>query len=318
MSSEAYAITAGTATQGTSAIKTDKATYVSGTDMKVTVTLKDAQGNTVSGASSSLTADTVTVANAALKAGGSWTETAEGTGVYTATYTAGKAGTNLKATLTLSGWSTGVSSDAYAVTAGTAAQGTSAIKTDKATYVSGTDMKVTVTLKDAQGNTVSGASSSLTADTVTVANAALKAGGSWTETAEGTGVYTATYTAGKAGTNLKATLTLSGWTAGVSSEAYAITAGTATQGTSAIKTDKATYVSGTDMKVTVTLKDAQGNPVSGQASVLTADTVTVSNAALKAGGSWTETAEGTGVYTATYTAGKAGTNLKATLTLSGW
>ncbi|MGJ7119448.1 invasin domain 3-containing protein, partial [Morganella morganii] len=185
------------------------------------------------------------------------------------------------ATLTLSGWSTGVSSEAYAVTAGTAAQGTSAIKTDKSTYTAGTDMKVTVTLKDAQGNPVSGQASVLTADTVTVPNAALKAGGSWTETAEGTGVYTATYTAGRAGTNLKATLTLNGWSTGVSSEAYAVTAGTAAQGTSAIKTDKATYVSGTDMKVTVTLKDAQGNTVSGASSSLTADTVTVANAALK-------------------------------------
>ncbi|MGJ7119364.1 hypothetical protein, partial [Morganella morganii] len=68
--------------------------------------------------------------------------------------------TGLKATLTLSGWTAGVSSEAYAITAGTAAQSTSAIKTDKSTYTAGTDMKVSVTLKDAQGNTVSGASSS--------------------------------------------------------------------------------------------------------------------------------------------------------------
>ncbi|MGJ7119363.1 inverse autotransporter beta domain-containing protein, partial [Morganella morganii] len=152
--------TAGSAAETTSSISTDKTTYVSGTDMTVTVTLKDAQGNPVSGQASVLTADTVTVANAALKTGSSWTETAEGGGVYTTTYTAETAGTNLKATLTLSDWSTGVSSEAYAVTAGTAAQGTSAIKTDKSTYTAGTDMKVSVTLKDAQGNTVSGASSS--------------------------------------------------------------------------------------------------------------------------------------------------------------
>ncbi|MGJ7119299.1 Ig-like domain-containing protein, partial [Morganella morganii] len=54
---------------------------------------------------------------------------------------------------------------------------------------------------------------------------ALKTGGSWTETAEGGGVYTTTYTAETAGTNLKAVLTLGGWTGGASSGEYAITSG---------------------------------------------------------------------------------------------
>ncbi|MBF4114327.1 invasin domain 3-containing protein, partial [Enterobacter cloacae] len=77
--------------------------YAAGADMTVTVTLKDAQDNAVTGASSSLTTETVTVANATQKSGSSWRDNGDGT--YTATYTATTAGTGLKATLRLSGWS---------------------------------------------------------------------------------------------------------------------------------------------------------------------------------------------------------------------
>ncbi|TNL01221.1 invasin, partial [Kosakonia cowanii] len=309
-------ITATTPDQAKSAIKTDKATYVSGADMAVTVTLKDAQDNAVTGAASSLTTDTVTVQNATLKSGSSWKETGEGTGIYTATYTATTAGTGLKATVKLGGWGNPASSEAYAITATTPDQAKSGIKTDKATYVSGADMAVTVTLKDAQGNAVTGAASLLTTDTVTVQNATLKSGRSWKETGEGTGIYTATYTATTAGTGLKATVKLGGWGNPASSEAYAITATTPDQAKSGIKTDKATYVSGADMAVTVTLKDAQGNAVTGAASLLTAETVTVQHATLKGGSGWKDNGDGT--YTAAYRAATAGTGLKAAVKLGGW
>ncbi|MFK3915293.1 invasin, partial [Enterobacter cancerogenus] len=57
--------------------------------------------------------------------------------------------------------------------------------------------------------------------TVTVPNATLKTGSSWTD--KGDGTYTATYTATTAGTGLKATVKLSGWAGPATSEAYAIT-----------------------------------------------------------------------------------------------
>ncbi|MEG0431906.1 MAG: inverse autotransporter beta domain-containing protein, partial [Morganella sp. (in: enterobacteria)] len=88
-----------------------------------------------------------------------------------------------------------------------------------------------------------------------------------------------------------------------------LTAGEAAQNTSAIGVDNTTYVSGTDITVTVTLKDAQGNSVSGQASALTADTVTVPNASVKAGSSWTDNGDGT--YTGLYTAKTVSTDNKA-------
>ncbi|WP_254892620.1 hypothetical protein, partial [Salmonella enterica] len=100
------------------------------------------------------------------------------------------------------------------------------------------------------------------------------------------GTYTATYTATTVGTDLKATVRLGGWDSVAQSGAYAITAATPDGAKSAISTDATTYVSGSDMAVTVTLKDGQDNPVTGAAASLTADTVTVPNAILKAGSRW--------------------------------
>lgn len=106
-------ITATTPDEAKSAIKTDKATYVSGADMAVTVTLKDSSDNAVIGAASSLTTETVTVQNAMLKSGSSWKDNGDGT--YTTTWTATMEGTGLKATVKLSAWGTAASSEAYAI-----------------------------------------------------------------------------------------------------------------------------------------------------------------------------------------------------------
>ncbi|MEL5381837.1 invasin, partial [Serratia ureilytica] len=191
----------------------------------------------------------------------------------------------------------------YAITAGVVAK--VELSLDKASYVSGEAMTVTVTLKDAQGNAVSGQADSL--KDVAVPNAVLK--GAWTETAANSGVYRATYTAKTAGSGLQATLTLNG--ASATPVTYAITAGVVAK--AELSLDKASYVSGEAMTVTATLKDAQGNAVSGQAAGL--KDVKVPNAELK--GAWTETAANAGVYRATYTAKTAGTGLQATLTLNG-
>ncbi|MCW7684825.1 hypothetical protein OM409_24045, partial [Serratia bockelmannii] len=294
-STTAYAITAGVVAKAE--LSLDKASYVSDGEMTVTVTLKDAQGNAVSGQADSL--KDVKVPNAVLK--GAWTETAANSGVYRATYTAKTAGSSLQATLTLNGAS--ATPVTYAITAGVVAK--VELSLDKASYVSDGEMTLTVTLKDAQGNAVSGQTDSL--KDVKVPNAVLK--GTWTETAANAGIYRTTYTAKTAGTGLQATLTLNG--ASATPVTYAITAGVVAK--AELSLDKASYVSGEAMTVTVTLKDAQGNPVSGQADSL--KDVAVPNAELK--GAWTETAANAGIYRTTYTAETAGSGLQARLTLNG-
>ncbi|MBN5226943.1 invasin, partial [Serratia ureilytica] len=187
----------------------------------------------------------------------------------------------------------------------------STIVLDKASYVSGEAMTVTVTLKDAQGNPVSGQESGLD-NAVAVQGGRIQTETHWSEEAVGTGKYRATYVARIAGNNQTATLKLSGEVR--PSNKYAITAGPAVPDTSTIDVDGERYIAGGDMKVTVTLKDAAGNAVSGQTASL--KDVKVPNAVLK--GAWTETAANAGVYRATYTAKTAGTGLQATLKRTGW
>ncbi|MEY0291091.1 Ig-like domain-containing protein, partial [Providencia rettgeri] len=173
---------------------------------------------------------------------------------------------------------------------------------------------VTVTLKDAEGNLVSGQASALTSSTVTVPNATQKANSNWVDNGDGT--YTGTYVANTVGTGLKASVKLTDWANPVESAGYAITVGDAAQSNSTVVVDNTTYVAGTDITVTVTLKDAEGNLVSGQASALTSSTVTVPNATQKANSNWVDNGDGT--YTGIYVANITGTDLKATVKLSDW
>ncbi|EIL6625903.1 hypothetical protein LL683_004549 [Salmonella enterica] len=82
-------------------------------------------------------------------------------------------------------------------------------------------MLITVTLKDKNGTILTGDAGLLTTTTVTVPNATLRTGSSWTDNGDGT--YTATYTATTVSTENLATLKLSGWDAAAQSEKYAIT-----------------------------------------------------------------------------------------------
>ncbi|WP_265332163.1 hypothetical protein, partial [Hafnia alvei] len=67
---------------------------------------------------------------------------------YSRTYIANTVGSNLAASLKLSNWSTAVSSSAYAITQGSVVQAGAKIATNAGSYVAGTEMTVTVTLKD--------------------------------------------------------------------------------------------------------------------------------------------------------------------------
>ncbi|MFQ3395326.1 invasin domain 3-containing protein [Enterobacter mori] len=304
--SDAYGITATAPDQAQSSVAVDKPAYKAGDAISVTVTLKDKTGNIVAGAADALTDTTVKVQNA--KPAGQWTDNGDGT--YAATYTALTAGTGLKATLQLEGWSQADESDAYVITAGDAVAEQSAIAVDKPAYAAGDTIAVTVTLKDTGSNGVTGKADVLTDSTVKVPNASLT--GQWTDNKNGT--YSAAYKAETAGSNLKATLKLSGWNKTVESDAYGITATAPDQAQSAITVDKPTYKAGDAISVTVTLKDKAGNVVTGAADALTDTTVHVQNA--KPAGQWTDNGDGT--YAAAYTALTAGTGLKATLKLDRW
>lgn len=112
-----YDITAVAAVRENSAITRDSTSYVSGSDITVTVTLKD--GSTTPAPVSWLSSDAlkglVSVANAEPKSGMAWAETAAGLGVYTGVYVARTVGAGLVATLNANDGSK--SSDTYDISA---------------------------------------------------------------------------------------------------------------------------------------------------------------------------------------------------------
>ncbi|MBS9133220.1 Ig-like domain-containing protein [Escherichia coli] len=301
----------GAASQLTSTVETNKSNYTVGETITITVTLRDAFDNLVTGAASQLAANGVlTVAGTDPSETGSWVESG---GVYTTTRMATIASTNQHANLQLQTWSDGVTSDRYDIQSGSPAQATSTIATDKNAYTAGDTITVAVTLKDAHGNLVEGGESLLSGDNVTV-EGAVRSGG-WSETA---GVYTATWSAQMAGDSHHATLKLSEWGSSKQSESYSIHSGAPVQANSAIRTDKSAYIAGEPLTVTVTLRDEFGNPALG----LTSEVIESYIDNFAVGGAtpdslqWVE--QNNGEYTIVWTAWVAEENLVASLKLKTW
>ena len=301
----------GDASQLTSTVETNKSNYTVGETITITVTLRDAFDNLVTGAASQLAANSVlTVDGTDPSETGSWVESG---GVYTTTRMATIAGTDQHANLQLQTWSDGVTSDRYDIQSGSPAQATSTIATDKNAYTAGETITVAVTLKDAHGNLVEGGESLLSGDNVTVEGAVRS--GEWSETA---GVYTATWSAQMAGDSHHATLTLSEWGSSKQSESYSIHSGAPVQANSAIRTDKSAYIAGEPLTVTITLRDEFGNPALG----LTSEVIEsyIDNFAVGGATSdsmqWVE--QNNGEYTIVWTAWVAEENLVASLKLKTW
>ncbi|MWM69103.1 hypothetical protein GQL89_05845 [Escherichia coli] len=301
----------GDASQLTSTVETNKSNYTVGETITITVTLRDAFDNLVTGAASQLAANGVlTVAGTDPSETGSWVESG---GVYTTTRMATIASTNQHANLQLQTWSDGVTSDRYDIQSGSPAQATSTIATDKNAYTAGETITVAVTLKDAHGNLVEGGESLLSGDNVIV-EGAVRSGG-WSENA---GVYTATWSAQMAGDSHHATLKLSEWGSSKQSESYSIHSGAPVQANSAIRTDKSAYIAGEPLTVTVTLRDEFGNPAFG----LTSEVIESYIDSFAVGGAtpdsmqWVE--QNNGEYTIVWTAWVAEENLVASLKLKTW
>ncbi|EFM2178480.1 hypothetical protein HCQ71_001430 [Escherichia coli] len=301
----------GDASQLTSTVETNKSNYTVGETITITVTLRDAFDNLVTGVASQLAANGVLkVAGTDPSETGSWVETG---GVYTTTRMATIAGNDQHANLQLQSWSVGVTSDRYDIQSGSPAQATSTIATDKNAYTAGETITVAVTLKDAHGNLVEGGESLLSGDNVTVEGAVRS--GEWSETA---GVYTATWSAQMEGDSHHATLTLPEWGSSKQSESYSIHSGAPVQANSAIRTDKSAYIAGEPLTVTITLRDEFGNPALG----LTSEVIESYIDSFAVGGAtpdsmqWVE--QNNGEYTIVWTAWVAEENLVASLKLKTW
>ncbi|MFI2104620.1 invasin domain 3-containing protein, partial [Isoptericola sp. NPDC019693] len=251
----------------------------------LTVTLVDAHGNRVT------TGGTAVTMASTLGSLGSVIDNGDGTSTaFLSSEVAGDA--------TVSFTVAGVDADATAdveFVAGAADAATSTIEADPATITAdGTsESTVTVTLHDAQGNplTASGGEVTMTAD----------AGELSVVTDESDGTYTATLASSTEVETATVTFALDG-VAGEDSAEVAFVAGEASASTSTIEADPASITADGDATstVTVTLLDAQGNPVGASGGDVTMATTAGELGAV------TDHLDGT--YTATLTSSKtAGT-----------
>lgn len=280
-----------------SKLTTNKQQYLAGEEIIVTATLRDAFGNPAD--MSGVTQLTVEGAEFKEKLSEQqgdirWSYTATTPGLYSAHLSWNNAGESM-------------SSTEYTIGVGSAVAEKSTIKTDRTGYISGDDMAVTVTLKDAYDNAVSGQASRLTEEIVDVQSAQIKPGSQWTEGPDG--VYQRVYQATTSGIGFKATLTLNNEQSYSSS--YMVNVGSIFAENSSIVTNTSSYALGEDIQVEVTLRDFGGNAIKSQSSTLRV-TVTVDNATRKTD-DWVD--NGNGVYTAVYTASQVSASSRAYLSI---
>lgn len=280
-----------------SKLTTNKQQYLAGEEIIVTATLRDAFGNPAD--MSGVTQLTVEGAEFKEKLSEQqgdirWSYTATTPGLYSAHLSWNNAGESM-------------SSTEYTIGVGSAVAEKSTIKTDRTGYISGDDMAVTVTLKDAYDNAVSGQASRLTEEIVDVQSAQIKPGSQWTEGPDG--VYQRVYQATTSGMGFKATLTLNNEQSYSSS--YMVNVGSIFAENSSIVTNTSSYALGEDIQVEVTLRDFGGNAIKSQSSTLRVS-VTVDNATRKTD-DWVD--NGNGVYTAVYTASQVSASSRAYLSI---
>ncbi|WP_105478141.1 inverse autotransporter adhesin IatC, partial [Escherichia coli] len=301
------AIVANTASRADSTIETDQDNYVAGKPIVVKVTLRDDNGNGVTGRKE-LLKQAVKVDNTKADAVSAWTEESEG--IYKASYTAHLIGDKLTAQLTMPGWQT-KHSDAFSIAGDKDTAKIAAMQITANNAVARRDHNtVAVTVRDVHQNLLQGQNV-----TFTVVNGAAVF-------ADPNGGIVTTDKDGIASVNLasdQAVNSLIKAEINGSSQSVEVSfiTGDISQLTSTIKTDDVSYTAGGKIKVSVTLMDEQKNLVKGMASLLAGSgVVEVSGTDKNETGNWSE--ESDGVYTTTRTAKIAGDRHYATLKLSTW
>ncbi|EON3476972.1 inverse autotransporter adhesin EaeX/Air [Escherichia coli] len=301
------AIVANTASRADSTIETDQDNYVAGKPIVVKVTLRDDNGNGVTGRKE-LLKQAVKVDNTKADAVSAWTEESEG--IYKASYTAHLIGDKLTAQLTMPGWQT-KHSDAFSIAGDKDTAKIAAMQITANNAVARRDHNtVAVTVRDVHQNLLQGQNV-----TFTVVNGAAVF-------ADPNGGIVTTDKDGIASVNLasdQAVNSLIKAEINGSSQSVEVSfiTGDISQLTSTIKTDDVSYTAGGKIKVSVTLMDEQKNLVKGMASLLAGSgVVEVSGTDKNETGNWSE--ESDGVYTTTRTAKIASDRHYATLKLSTW
>jgi hypothetical protein len=284
-------------------------TVGSGLSDPVTIVVEDAAGNAITG----LAASGFSLTLAGGTSTGTFSSVVETStpGTYTAAYTGLIAGTADTLTLKVSGVSVS-SQPTVAVTPGSVS-GTKSTAGFAATSVTsgGTD-KLTLVVKDAGGNVVTGLPSS--AFSFAFASGSSKGTfGTVTETTTH-GTYTVVFTGTTAGTTSSVAVTIEGVPLAVD-PSVTVKNGAVSGSVSSAAFALSTVASGQTDQLTISVADANGNPVSG----LAASAFSLNLSGGKSTGSFSSvTATSTpGTYSTTFTGLVAGTGSTLTLKVNG-
>ena len=238
-------------------------TVASGSSDTLTLAIKDASGNPVSGLASSAFSFALSVGSSA-GSFGSVASTAT-PGKYTTTFTGTTAGTASTVTATVNG-STLSTQPTITVTAGAISGANSTVRFASPSIASGNTDLVTLVVKDAAGNPISGLSSNAFGFSLMGGTSAGAFGPVIETTTKGT--YTATFTATSAGTASTLTTTVSGVSLTSSPATVAVTSGVLDLSKSTVAVSSSILQLGSTTIVTLTARDVAGNPLgSGGATV---------------------------------------------------
>ncbi|CRY56421.1 Ig domain-containing protein [Yersinia intermedia] len=243
----------------------------------VTLTLKDSHDNPVSGQNVAFTTTLGTLGSAV----------ESGSGIYTATLTAGTVTGIASVTAYANSSALGIAPATITLSAGVIDISRSTLVADPiAIMANGSDTSlVTLTLKDSHDNPVSGQNVAFTTTLGTLGSAV----------ESGSGIYTATLTAGTVSGIASVTAHANSSALGIAPATITLSAGVIDIGRSTLTADPiAIMANGSDTSlVTLTLKDSHDNPVSGQNVAFTTTLGTLGSAVEST----------SGIYTATLTAG---------------
>ena len=302
----------GAVSSGTSTASANPTSVVAdgSTTSTITVTLEDANNNPVSGKTVTLSqgtgSSTISAASGASNASGVVTFTVKDTKAETVIYTAKDTTDNVTITQTAS----------VTFTPGpvSATKSTVTANPTSVTADGSTTSTITVTLLDANNNPVSGKTVTLSqgtgSSTISAASGASNASGVVTFTVKDTKAESVAYTATDSTDSTTITQTAS----------VTFTAGTvnATKSTATANPTSVTADGSTTSTITVTLLDANNNPVSGKTVTLSqgtgSSTISAASGASNASGVVTFTVKDTKAETVTYTAKDATDNITITQT----
>ncbi len=291
-------VTPGGIDGGMSTANFANATDASGKTDLVTIVVKDSAGNGIPGLTNgsfnlSLSGGTSTGTFGVVT--GSSTP-----GVYTANFTGALAGTASTLTVNVNGIQI-ASQPLVTVVPGAVSATNSTVSLASPTNASGTTDQLTIVVKDAAGNAVTGLASNAFSFTVSGGKSTGTVG-SVTPTAT-PGTYTALFTGNIAGSASKITVKVSG-TQISTAPSVTVTPGAVSASKSTVKFAASSVLVGKTDVVTIVVKDAAGNAITG---LLNSDfNLTLTGASQGTFGQVTETST-KGTYTVVFTATTPGT-----------